>query len=63
MKITKPNHAMLVTIILVLAYFIVANLVFALRHPWATETERFMYMDSALKFERVPYKDMRKRED
>ena len=43
----------------VFAYFIVANTVFAFRHPWATDMERFLHVGDALMFNKVSYKEMR----
>ena len=43
----------------VFAYFIVANTVFAFRHPWATDMERFLHVGDALTFNKVSYKKMR----
>ena len=41
-------------------YIFVANVVFALRHPWATDTERFLYMREVLTFQRVPYEEVKR---
>lgn len=43
-------------------YLIVANAAFALRHPWMTDTERFLYIGRALTFGRVEYSEARPRE-
>ena len=43
----------------VFTYFIVANTVFAFRHPWATDMERFLHIGDALMFNKVSYKEMR----
>ena len=40
-------------------YFMVANTVFAFRHPWATDMERFIHVGDALMFKKVSYKEMR----
>ena len=45
-----------------LGYVFVAQSVFALRHPWATDTERFLYFGRALVFGKVDYSDARPRE-
>lgn len=42
------------------AWFAIANLVFAFRHPWATSTERFLYLGKALTFKKVSYHDARR---
>lgn len=47
-------------LILVITYTAFAHTVFALRHPWATETERFLFSKEALCFERVSKHQMRK---
>jgi hypothetical protein len=39
-----------------------AQIVFAFRHPWATDTERFLYFGRALTFGTVDYSDARPRE-
>jgi len=43
-------------------YIIVAQSVFAFRHPWATDTERFLYFGRALTFGKVDYSEARPRE-
>lgn len=43
----------------VITYFIVANAVFSIRHPWATDMERFIHVGDALMFNKVSYKQMR----
>ena len=43
-------------------YVFVAQSVFAFRHPWATDTERFLYFGRALVFGKVDYSDARPRE-
>ncbi len=40
-------------------YFMVANTVFAFRHPWATDMERFLHVGDALMFNKISYKEMR----
>jgi hypothetical protein len=40
-------------------YIIIANTVFALRHPWATDVERFIHIGDALIFKKISYKEMR----
>ncbi len=39
-----------------------AEITFRMRHPWATETEIFLNFWSALKFQKVPYEQMRPRQ-
>jgi hypothetical protein len=43
-------------------YIIIAQSVFAFRHPWATDTERFLYFGRAMVFGTVDYSDARPRE-
>lgn len=43
-------------------YVLVAQSVFAFRHPWATDTERFLYFGRAMVFGKVDYSDARPRE-
>lgn len=40
-------------------YFIIANAVFAFRHPWATDMERFIHIGDALMFNKISHKEMR----
>jgi hypothetical protein len=40
-------------------YLIIANAVFAFRHPWATDMERFIHIGDALMFDKISYKEMR----
>jgi len=40
-------------------YFIIANIVFAFRHPWTTDMERFLHVGDALMFNKLSYKEMR----
>ena len=40
-------------------YFIIANVTFAFRHPWATDMERFIHIGDALMFNKISYKEMR----
>jgi hypothetical protein len=46
----------------ILGYVFVAQSVFAFRHPWATDTERFLYFGRALTFGKVDYSEARPRE-
>jgi hypothetical protein len=43
-------------------WLIVATAVFAFRHPWATDTERIIYLPEAMRFERIKYSEMRGRD-
>jgi len=40
-------------------YFIIANVTFAFRHPWATDMERLIHIGDALMFNKLSYKEMR----
>ena len=40
-------------------YFIIANVTFAFRHPWATDMERFIHIGDALMFNKISYKEIR----
>jgi hypothetical protein len=40
-------------------YLIIASIVFAFRHPWATDMERFIHIGDALMFNKISYKEMR----
>ncbi len=40
-------------------YFIIANVTFAFRHPWATDMERFIHIGDALMFNKISYNEMR----
>jgi hypothetical protein len=40
-------------------YLIIASLVFAFRHPWTTDMERFIHIGDALMFNKISYKEMR----
>lgn len=50
------------TIFLLTIYFVIAQLTFGFRHPWATDTERLLNIHNAMLFRSVPYKMMRPRE-
>lgn len=47
--------------VMLIAWFMVANVVFAFRHPWATQTERLIHIADAVLFRKVPYSEMRGR--
>ncbi len=42
-----------------LIYFIIANIVFAFRHPWATDMERFLHIGDAMMYNKISYQEMR----
>lgn len=52
----------IVAIVLSLGWLIVSLSIFRFRHPWATDTERFLYIGDALILRKVPYNEMRPRE-
>ena len=54
------HHDAIVTSALVIV--LVSQMVFAFRHPWATDTERFLYFGRAMVFGTVDYSDARPRE-
>ena len=61
--IHRHRDAILTTaLIVLLAYVMLAQIVFAFRHPWATDTERFLYFGRALVFGKVDYSEARPRE-
>lgn len=45
-----------------LMWWFVASAVFAVRHPWATSTERTIHTGDALMFRQIPYNEMRPRD-
>lgn len=44
-----------------MAWLILSQIVFAFRHPWATDTERLVYFPTALVFGKVDYSQARSR--
>ena len=44
-----------------MSYLIVAEFVFSVRHPWATDAERLVYFREVLTFQSVDYETMRPR--
>jgi len=60
----KETFKTILAIVLLLCalYAPVAYIVFGFRHPWATDTERFLYTYEALTFQKVSYNQMRPRE-
>ena len=55
----KLSEVIPYTIILFVVYMLVSSWVFAFRHPWATDMERFIHIGDALMFEKISYKEMR----
>jgi len=45
--------------IVIFIYFVVANVTFSFRHPWATDMEKFIHVGDALMFNKISYKEMR----
>lgn len=45
--------------IVVFIYFVVANVTFSFRHPWATDMEKLIHVGDALMFNKISYKEMR----
>ena len=45
--------------IVVFIYFVVANVTFRFRHPWATDMEKLIHVGDALMFNKISYKEMR----
>lgn len=60
---TVLNNIRNILIFSILIWFVFSNTVFAFRHPWATSTERLLYIKESFLFEKVPYKKMRPIED
>ena len=47
------------TVVIFFVYLLISNLVFAFRHPWATDIERLIHIGDALMFNKISYKEMR----
>lgn len=45
--------------IMVFIYFIIANVTFSVRHPWASDMEKLIHISDALMFNKISYKEMR----
>lgn len=43
-------------------WLFVGMTVFSVRHPWATDTEKWICIKEVLLFEKVPYSELRPRE-
>jgi len=48
-------------LVAVLFWWTVANFVFAVRHPWATSTERLIYLPTVMTFGSLDYDEARPR--
>ncbi len=55
----KSSEVIPYTIILFVVYMLISSWVFAFRHPWATDMERFIHIGDALMFKKITYKEMR----
>jgi hypothetical protein len=40
-------------------YLSLACAIFAIKHPWPTDMERFIHIGDALTFKKISYKEMR----
>jgi hypothetical protein len=52
-----------ITFLALLGWMVLSSTIFQFRHPWATSTERFLYLPEAFFLEKVPYSKMRPREN
>ena len=48
------DNVVLTVLTLIVAWFLVAEIVFAFRHPWATDTQRLVHTPDALLFRKIP---------
>lgn len=46
-------------VILLILWIVLSEIVFSFRHSWMTDTERLIYIKSALLFRKVAYHDAR----
>ena len=46
-------------LIFFVVYLILTSWIFAFRHPWATDMERFIHIGDELMFNKISYKEMR----
>lgn len=44
---------------LFIIYLAIAGITFSVRHPWATDMEKFIYIKSVLTFEKISIEKMR----
>jgi hypothetical protein len=56
------NEALVLVGIAMILYLAVSSIAFGFRHPWATETERFLHTWDAICWRTISYKDMRPQE-
>ena len=55
----KLHTALTYLTVVFFIYFIIANVTFAFRHPWATDMEKFIHIGDALMFNKLSYKELR----
>jgi hypothetical protein len=55
----KKNYPLRIVAAILIVYFLASQIVFAFRHPWLNETERFMYFWQSLTFQAVEDKNAR----
>lgn len=58
---TVREWALLALVLMPLLYVMFASVVFSLRHPWMTDTERFLYFYRAMTWQTVDYDEARRR--
>lgn len=59
----RPARPWLALVVLIVSlYALLCCVVFGLRHPWMTETERFLHFPEALTWDTVDYDDARRRD-
>lgn len=64
MKTKAENISYLTIAALVIAAFawvMLSLTIFAFRHPWATDMERFLHIPDAVMLKKIPYEEMRGR--
>ena len=42
-------------------WLMLSLMIFAFRHPWATDMERFLHIPDAVMLKKIPYEEMRGR--
>jgi hypothetical protein len=48
-------------IVILVVWIFISQVVFSLRHPWATDTEKFLHFFDAMAFKKIEYSEMRER--
>jgi len=56
------NQIGIVLFVIFLVWLLIGNIVFKIRHPWATETETLFNFHKVLTFQKVSYQEMRPRD-